>query len=143
MTKQQAREYARLIEVLGNHGIEADGVDALLRCGRTLQRWSESECGDSNDRGSWAIERDDAGRPEMVRHHYRYGNGQDVCTRTPIADREAGALKRATAIAQAHGLTIYHQTDPRGAALYVMRPGDVPQGERAESYYTRGICVAI
>ena len=33
------------------------------------------------------------------------------------------------------------QTDPRGAALYILRPGDIPAGQSADAYYTRGICV--
>ena len=33
------------------------------------------------------------------------------------------------------------QTDPRGAALYIIRPGDVPAGEDVSAYYSRGICV--
>jgi hypothetical protein len=31
--------------------------------------------------------------------------------------------------------------DPRGAALFILRPGDVPEGEAAESYYSRGMAV--
>ena len=38
-------------------------------------------------------------------------------------------------------LEAYIQTDPRGAALYILRPGDIPEGVRAESCYDRGICV--
>ena len=38
-------------------------------------------------------------------------------------------------------LSAYIQGDPRGAALYILRPGDVPDGKTADSYYTRGICV--
>ena len=35
----------------------------------------------------------------------------------------------------------YIQGDPRGAALYILRPGDVPDGADAASYYNRGVCV--
>ena len=28
-----------------------------------------------------------------------------------------------------------------GFQLYIIRPGDVPEGESAEAYYTRGVCV--
>lgn len=35
----------------------------------------------------------------------------------------------------------YVQTDPRGASLYILRPGDVPEGKDANAYYTRGICI--
>lgn len=38
-------------------------------------------------------------------------------------------------------LSAYIQTDPRGAALYILRPGDVPTGCNPDSYYDRGICV--
>jgi hypothetical protein len=38
-------------------------------------------------------------------------------------------------------LSAYIQTDPRGAALYILRPGDVPDGASADSYYSRGVCV--
>ena len=62
--------------------------------------------------------------------------------------RETGARRRLAAILARRNervgdspLDAYIQTDPRGAALYLLRPGDIPRGERAESYYTRGICV--
>lgn len=38
-------------------------------------------------------------------------------------------------------ITYYLQTDPRGAALYILRPGDVPEGKDVDAYYNRGICV--
>jgi hypothetical protein len=38
-------------------------------------------------------------------------------------------------------VSAYIQTDPRGAALYIIRPDDVPEGKNFESYYNRGICV--
>ena len=57
-------------------------------------------------------------------------------TRTPIADREAGALRRVRAVCAANGLHFYHQGDPRGCALYVARePLD-------GSNYTRGFAVS-
>ena len=87
--------------------------------------------------------------------------------RYPIADRERGALRRLAVIikvrnARVTGLnnaavdrhietncagclcsvvSTYIQTDPRGAALYIIRPGDVPEGADVNSYYSRGICV--
>ena len=76
---------------LNRRGIPASLDDArtLRRAEKTLHRWAELECGDSNDYASL------------------------------IADREAGALKRVTAICTALGVHFYHQTDPRGCALYV------------------------
>jgi hypothetical protein len=38
-------------------------------------------------------------------------------------------------------LASYVQGDCRGAPLYILRPGDVPAGEHAESYYNRGVAV--
>ena len=38
-------------------------------------------------------------------------------------------------------LSSYVQGDPRGAALYILRPGDVPEGASVDSYYNRGIAV--
>ena len=122
----------------------------------TLHRWAEHECngniqreGDQGDGAprwfsDYAIERDAS--PKGFR----------------IPDRERGALKRLAAIilsrnlrrresyaiAAANGVpatpsdvTFYHQGDPRGAALYILSPGDVPEGKDAGSYYSRGICV--
>lgn len=39
------------------------------------------------------------------------------------------------------GLSYYIQSDPRGASLYIIRPGDVPEGASVGGYYSRGICV--
>ncbi len=38
-------------------------------------------------------------------------------------------------------LSTFIQSDPRGAALYIIRPGDIPEGSTVDSCYTRGICV--
>jgi hypothetical protein len=133
-------------------GFTYDESAALRRVEMTLQRWAETECGDGNDHGSWAIERDEkTGKPYMVHHHYTHGRGTDYTTRRPIADREAGALRRAKAIVDARNarkpfgaenLHFYHQTDPRGCALYVLRESDIPGGTaEAETNYTRGLAV--
>jgi hypothetical protein len=135
MNKKQAEAYRQLMNRTEEHGITVDELDALLRCERTLQRWAERECGDGSN---WAIERDEAtGRPYNVYH------GPGKPHRYAIADREAGAIRRAKAIAKAHGLDIYHQGDCRGCMLYLIRHGDVPVGESVGSYYNRGIAVCI
>lgn len=111
-----------------------DEANTLRRAELTLQRWAELECGDGNSYGSWAIERENGeGPPFMVHHHYAHGAGKDRITRTRIPDREAGALRRVKAICQAHGLHYYHQTDPRGCALYVSKE-PLPDFD-----YTRGV----
>jgi hypothetical protein len=66
-----------------------------------------------------------------------------------IADREAGALKRIGAVLANHGtLWSYHQTDPRGCALYVGRVADLIEagtGKQADlaSCYNRGLAVVV
>jgi hypothetical protein len=125
-------------------GIDYDDALALRRIAMTLQRWHELECGDSNSYGSWAIERDGNGDgpPYMVHHHYRHGAGKDTVSRTKIPDRESGAKRRLAAImARYPSLGFYIQGDPRGAALYILRPGDVPEGASADSCYSRGVAV--
>jgi hypothetical protein len=38
-------------------------------------------------------------------------------------------------------LIAYIQTDPRGCALYILKPGDVPTGQNADAYYNHGLAV--
>lgn len=136
------------IRLLLTLGINHDDATALRRISMTLHRWHEMECGDSNDYNSWCVTRgkkqpegfvyDDAGKPYIETHPHNGG-----ATRyTPIADRETGARKRLTAImARYPTLQAYVQGDPRGAALYILRPGDVPEGGAVDSYYSRGVAV--
>ena len=135
-------------------GFTSDEAEKLRRISMTLRRWHELECGD----GSGCIEReneDGTGRPFWTSAH----TGKR--SRFPIADREKGAHKRLAAIvaernkramppacALSYGpdikdrsVSTFIQGDPRGAALYILRPGDVPAGQSADAYYTRCICV--
>ena len=108
-----------------------EDANTLRRAQLTLQRWAELECGNSNDYGSWAIERDDNGEgpPFMVCCLH----SSNEVRRTRIPDREAGALRRVKEICERNGLHFYHQTDPRGCALYV---SDKPM---PDFDYTRGV----
>ena len=99
-----------------------DDANALRRAELTLHRWAEMECGMSNDYNAWMIERDlgderhgEAGRPFMT--IYPHGKVNSYSYRIP--DRERGALRRVAAICERIGAHYYHQTDPRGCALYV------------------------
>jgi hypothetical protein len=70
------------------------------------------------------------------------GKWQD--RKTPCRDMESAALRRIGGIFGGKpGLSFYHQGDPRGCALYVLRPGDVPEGKSADAYYSRGIPVCV
>lgn len=112
-------------------GFTAEDAHALRRAAMQLHRWYELVCGVETG----GVERDEAtGKVTW----YNSATGR----RTPYPDRETPALARIAAImARYPGLVAYHQTDPRGAPLYVLRPGDVPEGRHAESYYSRGIAV--
>lgn len=158
-TKYQRR--ANLYKRLSDLGFTMEEADKLRRIERTLHRWAELECGDCNDYASWAIERDENDdKPFMVRHSHKTGNR----TKTPIADRERGALKRLEEIVKAANrrlskeacscndpslqtcdgcrgivseqIWFYHQTDPRGASLYIGRKSDLRQNQELESCYS-------
>lgn len=147
MTKTEAMRQTAQENNLINLGFTTTEAASLRRISMTLRRWHELECG--NDYG--CIERDETGKPYM---RTPWG------TRYSVADRETGAIKRLNAIIDARNnrmpplsvvmlqdraapdtLETYLQTDPRGAALYILRPGDVPQGKDPAAYYSRGICV--
>ena len=150
-TKREMEQRARYYSALQSLGFTYDECEQLRRISMTLRRWHELECG--TDRGS--IERDETtGRP----YWHAYDARGNVLKPYPMADRERGAKKRlARIIAECNRLragvnrvngddaekpvSAYVQTDPRGAALYILRLGDVPEGQSADAYYSRGICV--
>lgn len=156
MTKREAERLLRQEEALSALGFNEEESAALRRISNTLQRWYELECGSD----SGCIERDDAtGKPYWISYTRRYLGANDPRMRSPVEDREAGALRRLSKImrdvndrrfvgdaastldSHCDDLTTYIQSDPRGAALYIIRPGDIPAGCSVESCYTRGICV--
>jgi len=160
VNRREAERLTHQENVLLQLGFTVTEAESLRRISMTLRRWYERECGDENG----CIERDsETGRPFVVYHRAGYSTQ----SRIPIPDRERGAEKRLAAIMAKHTgdhcprcepgafqpcgkscrhvvgkLTAYLQTDPRGAALYILRPGDVPEGESASAYYSRGICVS-
>ena len=136
--RTSVKERVEVIRRLREAGISWEHANTVRRISMTLQRWGELECGDGNDYASWAIERDEqTGKPYMVRYPH---NGKSY--RTPVADREKGALKRLQAIMSHYpNYVAYHQTDPRGCAVYVVRKDDIPEGAELDSCYNRGIAV--
>ncbi len=148
------------IDALQSAGISYADAQSLRRISMTLHRWHELECGDSNDyastvlvrgrrsrirvsdgRSGWntTFEYEDDGKP-YLETHYHQGDSKAHYFRVP--DRERGALKRLAAImARYPGFQSYVQGDPRGCALYILRPGDVPEGSTVDSCYNRGIAV--
>ena len=132
MTKQEAMRQTHLYNALRSLGFDDADCGALRRVSMTLHRWFELECGTDNG----AIERDEkTGKPYFV-------NASGSGRRHPVRDREAGAMRRlARIMAKAPDLKPYIQGDPRGAALYIIRPGDIPPGATVDSCYSRGICI--
>jgi hypothetical protein len=139
MTKAELMRRQHLQNALTGLGFTADEVAKLRKISNTLRRWFERECG--TDDG--AIERDDDGKP-----FFSNGRGR----RWPVPDLERGARRRLKAIISARNarftvadnapmLFSYIQTDPRGAALYILRPSDVMAGCGPDAFYSRGICV--
>lgn len=130
---------ARLTNVLHEHanressdywiGRARADAESLYRVALTLRRWFEGECNGN-------IQRDEKTDKAYL---YNTDTGQRCY---PIADRERGARKRLYDIlAHYPGLEAYVQTDPRGCALYILKPGDVPAGEDVSGYYSRGLAV--
>ena len=126
---RRARQLDRLRDTLG---LSEQDAAVLFRAERVLHRWAELECGDGNGYASWSIERDEAtGVPYLCTYPH-----MGATTRRKIADRERGALKRIAALCAARGLYFYHQTDPRGCALYVSR-----EPLRANDYSSKGVAL--
>jgi hypothetical protein len=124
MSKYRTQTLIQL-DRLGIYGADAH---QLLRDSRVLSTWAEHEC-------NGYIQRDDeTGIP------YRY-YGQYMDRKYRTADREAGAIKRVHEIAARYGLTAYHQTDPRGCAVYLLRPEDLSPGKDIGCIYNRGVAV--
>lgn len=112
-------------------GVDPADAVALRRISMALHSWLERECGINGG----CIERDETtGRP--------YWRSSNTMKRWPIRDMEAGAMRRLEKIMARHpDLSYYVQGDPRGCALYILRPGDVPEGKDPSCYYSRGIAV--
>lgn len=114
--------------------LSLEDANTLRRAQITLHGWNEAECGDSNDYASWSIERDETtGKPYAV----TYPHHANKSYRRAIPDRETGALNRVRDICKRNGLYFYHQTDPRGCALYV----DVQP--LTDCDYSRGIACSL
>lgn len=164
MTRKEAMRQTMQADTLRSLGFTRDEAEALRRISMTLHRWFELECGDGNG----CIERDEkTGIPYWHRCDHSYVAANDPRAFSRIPDREAGAMRRLKAIidrrnariedpnskdaelnihaasaARVTGIVSYYiQGDPRGASLYILRPGDVPEGQKADSYYSRGICI--
>lgn len=131
MTKREALEITHTQNRLMDIGISREDTEALRRISMTLRRWSELECGMAHG----CIERDETtDKP--------YWLNSFTMRRTPIADKEKGALRRLAGImAKYPTLKPYVQGDPRGCALYILTPDQLTSEHGIDSIYTRGIAI--
>lgn len=114
--EQKNRAVAEIIHRLCRKW-DCDAACTLRRAEMTLHRWAELECGDSDAWKSWGIERDETTDIPYMCIYPHSGKSR----RYRIPDREKGALRRIAQVCGKLGLYFYHQTDPRGCALYVAR----------------------
>lgn len=138
MSTTQKERY-EVLQRLDKLGISYTDANALRRIALTLHRWFELECGDGNDYGSWAIERDEVtDKPYRVVYPH-----QGKSYRRHIPDRENGARKRlAVILAKYPNLHAYIQTDCRGASLYILTAEQLAYYNRPiDSIYNNGVAV--
>jgi hypothetical protein len=123
---------ARFYEQMSGLGFSYQETEVLRRAQVTLHGWAEKECGINDG----CIERDEAsGKP--------YWLNSVSMRRYPVRDLESGALRRVSGVMAGHPeLAWYHQTDPRGCSLYILRKADVGSDD-LECVYTRGLAVSI
>jgi hypothetical protein len=133
MTRTQLQHARQWYDRMERAGFDAGEADQLRRIEMTLHRWAERECnGDIERDGD-----DSNGRP--FASHAAWG-GMRLAYRIP--DRERGALRRlAVLMAHHRGWLAFHQGDPRGCALYLVKRSDIPKDEDIDRYYIRGIAV--
>ena len=140
-------------------GINLSLADAriLRRAEMTLHRWDEQRCGWSTPGpygASFALVRDEDGDDKPYLEIHPNGGAvwppRSLKTRWErVPDRERGAIKRIEAICKKYGeryapdgtpLKYYHQSDPRGAALYISSPHP---GSMNDVNYRWGVSCAV
>lgn len=126
---RRERQERRLMAV----GFSRTEADSIRRISRTLSVWGEHECNGD-------IQRDETtDRPRRV-----FDRADGSTWGFVVPDRERGAIARLEIILAAHtGWTWHYQTDPRGAAVYLIAPDDAQRGRDfiESNYSTYGICV--
>lgn len=166
MNRKEAMRLAHQENTLQSLGFTQSEAESLRRISMTLHRWFEAECNGEIQRGDDGIARGYRVHaryidPNDPRYWYSVRDRE-----TGACKRLAGIIKTRNArnasikhaaedcpgkpcstacdhVENPEGIVLssYIQTDPRSAALYILRPGDVPEGADPSAYYSRGICV--
>ena len=132
MTEAEER-ICRFYDNMESLGLTFSEAYDLHQIAMTLHRWAEAV-------RNGEIQRDDeTGKP--YREYGNYIEANDPRRRHYVPDREKGALKRLAALFSGRsGLWFYHQSDPRGCALYVGKIDDLG-GLPVDQAYYRGVAV--
>ena len=121
--------YHRLAQ---RYGLTRYSWNVLRQCEKALHKWSEDEC---NGRIQWD---DETGEPRLYRKDQW---GSYTCKGPVTFNREDHYLDLARKQAARYGLQIYHQSDPRGCALYVYSQSDLNGSDIRSIYPTHAIAV--
>ena len=142
MKQTKKQQTARFFALMAENGFTYDETTALLKAERALRKWGELECGTGDGNRSVHVFRDESGKP-FYHVEYRVGNEWKESVQ-PKRDTEKAALSKVESImADKPGFRAYHQTDPRGCSLYIIRPGDIEPGENIRALYNRGIALCV
>jgi hypothetical protein len=142
MQQTKKQQTARFFDLMAENGFTYDETAALLKAERALRKWGELACGTGDGNRSVNVFRDESGRP-FYRVQF-YADRQWRESVQPKRDTEKAALAKVEAImARKPGFRAYHQTDPRGCSLYIIRPGDIEAGGNVHALYNRGIALCV
>lgn len=165
MNKREAIRQTHQENTLMELGFTREECAQLRRISMTLRRWFEHECNGTIQRGEDGIARGYRVNASYLDPHdprYWYsvpdretgarkrlaaimgrvnGHAQWCASVAPLSARGIAERGPCNCHKPKAPLAAYVQTDPRGAALYILRPGDVPEGGDVSAYYTRGVCV--
>jgi hypothetical protein len=102
---------------------------SLKRLAKIIHKWNEDEC---NGAIQWHGD-----NKETPKRYFQDRYGCFTIPGPTIQDKEKQSVESARRIAARHGLSIHHQTDPRGIALYVYNAAD-SKGRIDELYSSIG-----
>lgn len=118
---EQQRWFERSIRAQQRYEISHNEWIVLCNAEHTLSRWAEMEC-------NGEIQRDDPTDAWPLGRPKRYLNdhwGSPTVPGQYVPDRAAAAMRRAKSVLIGKpDLSIYWQTDPRSAQIYLYRPSE-------------------
>jgi hypothetical protein len=109
------------------HPFSAADWATLKRLAKIIHKWNEDEC---NGAIQWHGDNE-----EIPKRYFQDRHGCFTVPGPTIQDKEKYALESARKIAAKHGLSIYHQSDPRGLPLHVYSVHDL-RGRKIDECYS-------